>query len=350
MSAKRRETNKHLPQRVYHKHGAYYYVDRNNKWHFLGKTFIAMGAAWVKLRTEIIKNNNFVGMEGATIEELENKNMRYMWQLFDRYMLEVAPGKSENTYKGNISQMQPLRQFFGKMRIEDVDPVAVYKYLDKRKIMAPVGANREKALLSHVFAMAIRWGAVKDNPCRNVKRLPEKPKEIYVEDKVYYAVYKIADEFMQCYMDFLYLSCQRVSDPRKILLPKDENDLIKMQQAKTGKKLEFEWREKFRACVDRIRRLPRKISSVYLFCKRNGQPYTYWGIASKWRRLMDRAIEDKVITEEERFALMDLRPKGLTDLAIKDNLDVASDTAGHSNRGFTERVYLRKHKLVKPGG
>ena len=32
-----RKTDRHLPRRVYQRHGAYYYVDRTGKWVRLGK-------------------------------------------------------------------------------------------------------------------------------------------------------------------------------------------------------------------------------------------------------------------------------------------------------------------------
>jgi len=34
-----RTKDKHLPRRVYVQHGAYYFVDRKNKWHLLAKTY-----------------------------------------------------------------------------------------------------------------------------------------------------------------------------------------------------------------------------------------------------------------------------------------------------------------------
>ena len=33
-----RKSNKHLPARMYQKHGAFYFVDVDNKWHWLGRT------------------------------------------------------------------------------------------------------------------------------------------------------------------------------------------------------------------------------------------------------------------------------------------------------------------------
>ncbi|MGC9158632.1 MAG: hypothetical protein ACP5FH_06535, partial [Terracidiphilus sp.] len=41
---------------------------------------------------------------------------------------------------------------------ETITPVHVARYLDQRGAEAPVSANREMALLSHVYTKALRWG------------------------------------------------------------------------------------------------------------------------------------------------------------------------------------------------
>ncbi len=47
---KKRKTNKHLPQRVYLKHGAYYFVDHQYKWHRLG---VSLGEMYRALATYV---------------------------------------------------------------------------------------------------------------------------------------------------------------------------------------------------------------------------------------------------------------------------------------------------------
>lgn len=97
--------------------------------------------------------------------------------IMDRYMREVAPHKAPSTYRKNIGEVRNLP--YAPRRC-DTTPPDIYAYMDARK--APVRANREKALLSHVFQYAIRWGVAKDNPCRRVSRNPEKPRNRYVSD------------------------------------------------------------------------------------------------------------------------------------------------------------------------
>ncbi|MFN7097062.1 MAG: integrase, partial [Gammaproteobacteria bacterium] len=76
---RKRSSNKHLPDRVYIKCGSYYYVDRDAKWIKLGKTLAEAMAKW------------------AAIVEPVYKKIESMSQIFDRYMLEIAPTKAPRT-------------------------------------------------------------------------------------------------------------------------------------------------------------------------------------------------------------------------------------------------------------
>ena len=132
MSRKKRNAKGDLPSRVYIKCGSYYYVTTNNKWIFLAKT---LPQAMVKWASIVDKPNQVDTME----------------ELFDRYMLEVAPNKAPKSYKENCNQIRNLRVMFNEMPPELVKPTHIYEYLQIRGDKAPIAANREKALLSHVF-------------------------------------------------------------------------------------------------------------------------------------------------------------------------------------------------------
>ncbi len=56
---RKRRANKHLPERVYFKHGAYYYVDTDRKWHLLGEPCEAMHK-WSQRVEPIIESSNSV--------------------------------------------------------------------------------------------------------------------------------------------------------------------------------------------------------------------------------------------------------------------------------------------------
>jgi hypothetical protein len=78
-----RKTNKHLARRVYQKHGAYFFVDHKQKWHRLGTS---LGEAYRALA-------GFV---------LEERSIRTMNDLCDRYQREVLPVYSTHEQKTRI--------------------------------------------------------------------------------------------------------------------------------------------------------------------------------------------------------------------------------------------------------
>lgn len=325
MAPKIRKTDKHLPPRVYIKHNAFYYVDVKNKWHRLGTNFSEAMASWTSLINR---------PERATT----------MHHLFDRYMLEVAPLKSPASYKANQIQISPLRIWFGDMQPDEVTPVDIYKYLDKRSIKAKVGANREKALLSHVFSMAIRWGIVRDNPCKNVKRITEKPRSRYIEDWEYHAVRNVAPLLIQNLMDFAYLTGQRIGDILAIKLQNLTDEGIKIEQKKTGSKLIIQWSDELRDCVEKIKKMPRSIIySMTLFCNKKGGTLTYDGFSTQWHKTIKKALADGLI--KESFTFHDIRAKSSSDA---QNRQAASELLGHSSLQMTEKVYIRNFKKVRP--
>lgn len=319
MSPKRRTTNFDLPPRVYYKHGAYYLVTPAGKWIWLGKTKREMYTKYYDL--------------------IERPTKIYtMNDLFDRYMKEVAPLKAPRTYSDNQIEVARLRAVFGQVNPETITPVHVYQYLDARALKAKVRANREKALLSSVFSYAIRWGVVKDNPCRNVKRLTEKPRTRNIEDWEFIAVDSISPEIIQLIMEYAYLTGQRKSDILKTMESDITDKGIKIIQDKTKEKLLMTWNEPLKICVDRARKLRGNIRSMYIFCRRDGRPYTESGFNSMWQRVMNNALEKKLI--KERFTFHDIRAKSYTDEKTAEGRrrlgHKSAAMGGTYDRGFRE--------------
>ena len=98
-----RKTRHDLPSRVYQKHGAYYFVDKTNKWHRLGT---ALGDA-MKAYGDLLESDSA---------------LTTMRQLFDRYQREILPKKAPKTQKDNVYGLGLLRQAFSHMRPEQLKP------------------------------------------------------------------------------------------------------------------------------------------------------------------------------------------------------------------------------------
>ena len=113
--------------------------------------------------------------------------------IFDRYEKEIVPSKSPRTQKDNLHIINMLRKVFDTAPIDAITPQIVAQYRDKRGQDAPVRANREITLLSHVFNMAREWGfTARENPVKGVRKNKETPRDYYADDAVWNAVYAVA--------------------------------------------------------------------------------------------------------------------------------------------------------------
>ncbi|WP_139557975.1 tyrosine-type recombinase/integrase [Methylotetracoccus oryzae] len=315
---RRRKHDKGLPQRVYRSHGAYYFVDEDQKWIRLGKTEAEMYAELAKLRLE--------------------RPAVTMADIFARYAGEVLPQKAVRTRKDNERELAILGKAFGHMTPSKITPQQIYQYMDARA--APVRANREKALLSHVFRYAVRWGLVADNPCRLVSRNAEKPRTRYVEDHEYESVHALAPEPIRAAMQIAVLTGMRQADILALTLQQCRDDGIHVQQSKTGKRQIFEWTEGLKAAYNLARATPRRIESMYLIVTREGLKFSSSGFQTAWQRLMAKCLTSGALAE--RFNFHDLRAK-----AGSEHTD-AMRLLGHQSPTTTRRVYERKPDKVKP--
>lgn len=178
-----------LPERVYFKHGAYYYV---------------------------------------TPEVLSTMN-----RVFDKYVKEVIPTKAPRTQSDNLKEMKNLRPVFGDMRPMDVKPRHITQYLALRT--AKVRGNREIALLQHVFKKALNWGVVEFNPCRGIERNPEYPRDRYVSTLELKALQACCPEWLALYLELKYITGLRQSDLLKLRLEDFGPTGLSLTIAKTGR-------------------------------------------------------------------------------------------------------------------
>lgn len=334
---RKRIINKDLPQRVYFKHGAYYYVTAppESKWIRLGKTKQEMYLKLAKFNT--------TDTPCYTIENLWN-----------RYKDEVVIHKSVSTQDSNHKEIKNLLKVFGKMHPESVKPQHVAEYLDTRGMTAPSSSNKEIALLSHMYTKAVRWGISDRNPCLRVERNKAKARERYVEDWEFFEFKKVCCVFMNCYIDLKYLTGLRKTDMLLLTLENITDKGLFVRPSKTknsvGEPRLYEWTDDLLAVIDRVKALPRPVISSYLFCTKSGEPYIDDRLKTAkfgyiWGKTMKKALSETELLE--RFQERDLRAKSGTD-ADNQGQD-ATDLLGHGDRRMTKR-YLRSKqaKRVQP--
>lgn len=323
---RKRKTDKYLPERVYQRSGTYYFVDVDGKWNNLGKDY----------QSALIEYGHLTDTE---------KHCRTIGDLITRYLLEESPTKAADTHKTNLRQSKYLKAAFGLMRIEDLTPRAIYQYMDARGKTSKVRANRELAMLSHMYTKAVRWGFADLNPCLGIERFKEKPRKRYIKDHEYIAFRTFAGQPIAAYMDFKYVTGLRQKDVLNLRKSDIKDDGIHVLVSKTQEPLIIEWSPLLRAATQaalELQRTDKAIGSMYLFCTRRGQPYTSDGFRAIWQRKMVKAIESGVL--KERFRDHDLRGKTGSDT----DLVHAQSLLAHLDSKTTERHYRLKTPVVKP--
>ncbi len=325
---KKRKTNKHLPQRVYLKHGAYYFVDHQNKWRRLG---VSLGEMYRALATFV---------ETATIETVED--------LCARYSREVLPAYSTKEQKTRAPHLVRIKAVFGAMRPQDVTPKHVRIFRDKigervgLEWQRPQLAKKVLMVLSHLFSVAAEWHLIETNPCKGVQRPPQPKRTRYPTDAEFGSVYRHCSPMLQVAMDLALLTGLRRGDILRLDRDCITDEGLLVKTSKTDKSLLFKWSDELRAVIDRALEIQPKVRR-YIVCNRQGKPYTGDGFSTVWIRSREKALKDGGLASP--FAFNDIRAKSATD---DESLDRASQRLGHTSRQTTERFYIRKPRKVFP--
>lgn len=319
---RKRLNNAMLPPGVY-QHGrrfrlrVYIGQDKRAAWHtFKARSIGAFFSEWSKY--------------------LAKKDTLFLRDIFDRYYAEVSENKADASKISDFAAFCALRPVFGAMAPADVKPWHVASYIDERGKVAPIRANREKALLSHVFTKCLHWGLLEANPAKQLHhRNPEPPRTRYVTDSELRAAYKSAPAMIRYAMALAaYTGLRR----RDLLAMRWEDytpdgllvELSKSRRAGSApKRLLFQNNDRIAKLFGRIfRELSRPPGPVFDIAESS--------FAAAWTRFQARWVADGHV----RFQLKDLRAKHATDTTERGG--DATRHLGHSSAATTRRHYQRK--------
>lgn len=327
---RRRRSRFDLPPRLYEHHGSYWYRPRYGKAINLGKDLATARRRWAELEDPACEN--------GSLESLIN------W-----YLSEVAPTKAPRTFQDNKKEAQYLIRGLGHIPYREIRPHHVATYRDERAKDAPVRANREKALLSHIYTKALERGWVDSNPCAGVKRNSERKRERYIEDSEFWRVYRIAERSVQRMMMLIYRTAQRPEDLlgcgpssiRRVKHGTEEIRVLRFAQGKTGAAVDVRIEGDLATVIDEC--LAEKVVRAFFVHTRQGHRYTYGGIAAMFRRYVGEVgLAD--------FGMYDLKGKAATDMYRSGiPLERIQHLLGHSSITTTERyIKARLPDLVSP--
>jgi integrase len=345
--------------------GVHYYLDsgeRPRKEIPLGKDYVAAVQKWAEHTSK-----KAPARAAATFKHVS-----------DLYLRDVLHTKASSTQGKNLTELANLLKFFGDppVEFESIEPVHVRQYLDWRwtsSVQAKkdsnaerlrdgkvaldvtgkegqVPANREKALLSHIWNYARNKGLTKlPNPCAGIKGFRENGRDVYIEDTLYALVQRFAEQPLIDALDLAYLTGQRPADVLKMTYADVKDGAIWIKQNKTRTKLRVAIEGELAALMERLKL--RKIRSIALINDMTGTPLTKYQLRGAFDRARDAAVAACPVLEVEirNFQFRDLRAKAGTDTEDALGIGAAQAQLGHSTAEMTAHyVRHRRGKLVKP--
>lgn len=345
MGRRRKDDSQGLPQRVYLRHGSFYYVHLSGKWENLGRDL-----ATAKRKAEHYADPT--GTYGTMTWWLQQFLLDFEQQV-------RAKLKSERTLKdyqdaiGTADAPGAVRAFFGPLLPAQIEPRHVSAFLEVgAKANRAVRANRERAALSSCISWMLRngHGGIKVNPCMRasgVRRNAETARERYVTDAEYRAVYDEAPAQVRLMMELTYRTLQRPESDilgwtaAAVKRTPDGVRVLGFQQHKTKRAVQIAMTGDLAALVDRaIGQVP--VLHQPIVHTLAGDAYTYSGISAMLKRAQAKArLKHKALAEMPAFGFRDLKGKGATDMWLAGTpIERIQLLCGHSKASTTE-IYIK---------
>ncbi|SCX92270.1 Phage integrase family protein [Nitrosospira sp. Nl5] len=282
----------------------------------------------------------------------------------ERYTREIIPTKAPRTSKDNLVEIANLLKFFDeKCLLDDIEPLHVRQYLDWRGAKAKVRANREKALLSHIWNFARERGLTAlANPCKGVQGFKEDGRDVFINDDVFNAVRDSASAAVRDAMDLAYLTGQRPADTLKMRETDIRDGAILVKQGKTKKSVRIRLMDDagvlngLGLLIENItaRKKGSSVHNLALIISQGGFALSTSGLDNGFERARikaadkaDRSGQPDLAARIRGFQFRDLRAKAGTEKADSHGLVEARRQLGHSSVKMTEH-YVRLGQIVTP--
>lgn len=233
-------------------------------------------------------------------------------------------------------------------------PMHIEQFMQWRGESSKRRANYERALISLVWNYARRKGLTnKSNPCEGVKRFKLDPRDVYVEDAIYDAVYEMSTQPVRDAMDLAYLTGQRPIDVFAMSETDIADGMLSLVQTKTGRRLRIVISGELETLLKRIatRKKQHHVYSLALICNERGARITQEAIAQRFSKLRPKVIAQYPKLKEalQKFQFRDLRAKAATDVDEERGRGQAQKLLGHASSAMTDDyIRARKGESVNP--
>lgn len=333
-----------LPPRVFEKSGSYYHVRAEGQ-----------KRIWVKL-CRVRDGLPAMYRALADLESVRGLDDA-MPKLIADWQKEIGAARSVKTRANDEYLCRTLADSFKSFRAREVTPPDVAEFLRYYKDR-PRTHNAYRSMLRELMRFAEERGHrdTGTNPVDAIRTAATKARRRYLTDSELRRI-KVGAMYggegerqrtrnrsgpMICALiDLAYLTGQRIGDLLALQWSAITQDGIHFEPAKvrgsTGAKVLIEWTPKLRAVVERIKAMKRR-NLHYVLTTQDGQPYTYSGASTAWKRAIARAG-----VKDAHFH--DLRAKALTDKDRHEGMGAARTMGGHSTE--TQTADYVRHRTAK---
>lgn len=282
--------------------------------------------------------------------------LRWVWEQYQKAprWLKLADA-SRTDYASAWKQIDAV---LGHLQISAIDSPTVARYVHVERVKSPRRADIEKSLMSRLFGHGIKLGVCTVNATIGVEPHGSEPRDKAPDTKVLAKflewlqrqtpqrqIIGMMAEYASLAgnrrVEFLDLSWPQIDEAAKVVRTKR----AKQRGKKRGEVIELvAITPALQALIDRLKvvRAARGVDCLYVFPSRGNNAYTDRGFKTLWQRCVLDAIEDKVMTTEDRFTFHDLRAHYTTE--HKAEHGQLPDL--HANPATTARVYDRT-KVVR---
>lgn len=364
---RKRKQQDGLEKYVYFSHGAFYYAGHRDR-------------GWERLGTDKDEANR----KARLYNDPHSRHGTMVYWL-DQFLLEcerlVAAGMlSARTLKdyrdaiGTDDDPGPLRVYFTPedgqpwLTPPEVTPDLIQDYLDAgMEAKRARRANLERACLSSCFGWLLRkkhCPGLMLNPClraSGVRRNPETPRDRYVTDEEYLAVWEEAPSSVRLMMALSYRTLQRPESDiilwdSSIVVHREGVKMLKFRQHKTGQEMLIRVTPEVDELLPRDEGNVRKLQAILkepLVQRLDGRHYTYgglYGLLQDARAVANERRAARRLPPIPSFGFRDLKGKGATDMWREGTpIEQIQALCGHKSKLTTERyVKQRWREAVQP--
>lgn len=252
---------------------------------------------------------------------------------------------AESTEKDYQKYVASLRPVWGHVRWSDFDAPAIARWQEARGDQSVTQCNRELTALAQLAKLAGKKGLLKDNPMRFIDRLKERPRDRFVLDSEFAAVFVEALPAVRAAMFIASITGLRQGDILRLRRADFTKEGLLVKTRKTGQPLLFAWTDGLHQAYEMGTTL-REFASLNWLVTEKGEKYTSDGFRTLWHKAFKSALKKSRPTPDaqptlERFTFNDLRAKAGTESRDWQIL-------GHLDQKTFQRVYQRLPRKVEP--